>query len=299
MRPATVCRLPSPPGGAQIRPMPCRPLLPLLAALLPLCAACTRVEGTGRSQLNFYPDATLNQMGVEAYAEVAANEKPCPDPAVNALVERVGRRLAAVAPQQGFRYEFRTFHNDTVNAFCLPGGKVAVYTGILPWCANEAGLAAVMGHEIGHAIARHGGERMSQGTLVQAGGAALGTMLEAKGIQATNRNLVLGVVGGLAQVGVILPYSRSHELEADYLGLTYMARAGYDPAEAVAFWGRFAELGGGGPAFLSTHPASEERARRLQLCLPEARALYQAAPARYGAGEPVPAAYRQRPAGKG
>jgi predicted Zn-dependent protease len=271
----------------------------LLVAAVLACSACARVEGTGRSQLLLTSVAEENRLGAEAYAEVKAGEKPCADAATVAFVERVGRRLAAVAPARGFQYEFTTLHSDTVNAFCLPGGKVAIYTGILPWCVNEAGLAAVMGHEIGHAIARHGGERMSQGMVAQLGGGALEVLLEAKGIQPTNRNLVLGAAGALAQVGVILPYSRSHELEADYLGLTYMAKAGYDPAQAVAFWSRFAELTGGTPGFLSTHPASEDRARRLQACMAEAQALYQAAPVKSGAGEPVPAAFRQRPAGKG
>ena len=266
-------------------------LLPLVAVLA-TCTACARVDGTGRSQLLLTSAAQENQLGAQAYAEVKGKEKPCTDAATVAFVEKVGRRLAAAAPAKGFTYEFVVLESDTVNAFCLPGGKVAVYTGILPYCQNEAGLAAVLGHEIGHAIARHGGERMSQEMAVQAGRSGAAAMLEAKGIQPTTSNLILGGAGALAQYGFLLPYSRTHELEADYLGLTYMAKAGYDPQEAVAFWGRFSALGSGTPAFLSTPPDSGDRAQRLAGKMSEAQALYRAAAVHAGAGEVVPAAYR-------
>ncbi len=260
-------------------------------------AACARVDGTNRQQLMLTSEAQENQLGAQAYAEVKGSEKPCTDPAAIALVERVGRRLAAVAPNKGFTYEFTVLESQTINAFCLPGGKVAVYTGILPWCQDEASLAAVLGHEIGHAIARHGGERMSQGTLQQAGGQTLAAILEARGVAPTNSQLVmLGFNAGSQYLGV-LPYSRQHELEADYLGLTYMAKAGYDPTAAIGFWQRFAALSGKTPTFLSTHPASTDRAARLQAKLPEAQALYQAAPQKFGVGELVPEKYRAKPAG--
>lgn len=268
-------------------------------ATLAACAltSCAQVDGTGRQQLLLTTPADENAQGAAAYAEVKASEKPCTDPAAIALVERVGKRLAAVAPDKGFTYEFTVLESTTVNAFCLPGGKVAVYTGILPWCQDEASLAAVLGHEIGHAIARHGGERMSQGMVQQVGGQTLAMILEARGIAPTNTQLAMLAYNAGSQVLGMLPYSREHELEADYLGLTYMAKAGYDPAAAISFWQRFAALSSGTPSFLSTHPESTDRAARLQAKLSEAQALYAAAPAKHGNGELVPEKYRTKPKG--
>ena len=263
-----------------------------IAALACALAACAKVDGTGRSQLLLTSASEENRMGSEAYAEVLGSEPRCTDAATNAFVERVGRRLAPVAPDKGFTYEFTVLQSDTINAFCLPGGKVAVYTGILSYCQNEAGMATIMGHEIAHAIARHGGERMSQGMAAQLGGGVLQQALTSANVSPTNGNLFLTAYGAGVQVGAILPYGRSHELEADHLGLMYMARAGYDPQEAVAFWQRFAVLGSSTPSFLSTHPASTDRAKALQARMPEALALYHAASARFGAGEPVPPAFR-------
>lgn len=266
----------------------------LIVAALVL-AACARVDGTNRQQLLLTSAGEENQMGVEAYADVKTKEKICTDPAAIALVERVGKRLAAVAPNKGFTYEFVVLESATVNAFCLPGGKVAVYTGILPWCQDEASLAAVLGHEIGHAIARHGGERMSQGQLQQIGGQTLAAVMEARGMAPTNAQLAMVAYSAGTQYLGVLPYSRDHELEADYLGLIYMAKAGYDPAAAVGFWSRFAALSSGTPTFLSTHPASTDRAERLQAKMEEAKALYAAAPQQYGNGELVPEKYRTKP----
>jgi predicted Zn-dependent protease len=258
--------------------------------------ACARVDGTNRSQLLLTSAGEENQMGAEAYAEIRKKEKVATDPAVIAFVERVGKRLAAVAPNKGFTYEFIVLESDTVNAFCLPGGKVAVYTGILPYCQNEAGLAAVLGHEIGHAIARHGGERMSQGMVAQLGGQTLTALLDAKGVDPSTSNMALTAFGAGAQIGVMLPFSRAHELEADYLGLIYMAKAGYEPRESVAFWQRFATLTNGGtPGFLNTHPASTDRANDLAAKMDEAQALYAAAPERHGAGDMVPAKWLTPP----
>lgn len=273
----------------------CTLLLGIVILASVAAAACARVEGTNRNRLLLTSASEENAMGVQAYAEVKKQEKVSTDPAAIALVERVGRRLSAAAPNEGFTYEFTVLDSPTVNAFCLPGGKVAVYTGILPWCQNEASLAAVLGHEIGHAIARHGGERMSQQMVQQVGTQAASAVMAAKGVTPTNQNLMLGLAGGLAQYGVLLPYSRAHELEADYLGLTYMAKAGYDPHEAVAFWKRFSALGSSTPALLSTHPASADRAAQMAAKMPEAEKLYAAAANHYGAGEQVPAKYRTIP----
>jgi predicted Zn-dependent protease len=271
--------------------------LPLLG-LLVLLGSCSRVEGTNRQRLLLTSAGAENQAGAEAYAEVKKTEQLCTDPAAIALVERVGRRLAAVAPASGFTYEFVVLESPTINAFCLPGGKVAVYTGILPWCQDEASLAAVLGHEIAHAIARHGGERMSQGQLQQFGGQTLAAVLEARGIAPTTTQLTMVAYNAGSQYLGVLPYSRLHESEADHLGLLYMAKAGYDPTAAVGFWGRFGALSSGTPSFLSTHPASADRAAALKAQLSEAQALYVAAAHQYGHGDLVPEKYRALPAAK-
>ena len=274
-----------------------RPFAVLSATVLALAVtACgfQKVEGTGRRQLVLFSDQQMNQLGATAYQDVLAKEQKSSDAEGQAMVERVGKRLAAMAPDHGFTYEFNLIESDQVNAFCLPGGKVAIYTGILSYCKNEAGLAAVMGHEIAHAIADHGGERMSQGVLVQGAQTGLAMALEAKGVSPTTQNLFMTGAGLGAQVGVLLPFSRKHESEADYLGLIYMAKAGYDPKEAVSFWERFATLDSGDqPNFMRTHPASAERAKDLQSNMAQAMAHYEVAKDKQGAGKAVPARYRK------
>jgi predicted Zn-dependent protease len=271
----------------------------LLAAALIALVACATVDGTGRRQLLLTTVGQENRLGAEAYAEIKQKEKRSDDPVATALIERVGRRLVPHAPDRGFQYEFILLESDTINAFCLPGGKVAFYTGILGWCGNEAAVAAVMGHEIAHAIARHGGERMSQQMAAGVAGGVLAVALEAKGVEPSTRNLSLAAFGLGTQLGVMLPFSRAHETEADEMGLMYMAKAGYDPEEAVRFWTRFGQLGGGTPSFLSTHPASADRARALNALMPRAKALYQAAPQRFGLGEMIPARYTAKKPGHG
>lgn len=272
-----------------------RPTPYLFLTLLSLTLiACAQVNGTGRSQLLITSPAQENQLGAQAYEEIKKDEKLCTDPETLALVNRVGKRLAATAPNSGFTYEFVVLESPSINAFCLPGGKVAVYTGILEWCGNEAGLAAVLGHEIGHAIARHGGERMTQGQLAQFSGQTLNAVLELKGVDPSTTNLAMAAFGAGSQIGVLLPFSRAQELEADYLGLTYMAKAGYDPEEAVLFWQRFGTLSSGTPGFLSTHPASTDRAAKLAKDMPEAKKLYAAASEKFGKGAAVPAKYQSK-----
>ena len=181
-------------------------------------------------------------------------------------------------------WEFKLIESPQKNAFALPGGKVAVYTGIMEVAKNEAGLAAIMGHEIAHAIARHGAERMTQMLLLNMGLGMADVSLQ----NSEHRELILAAIGLSANVGLLLPYSRKHETEADNIGTIYMARAGYDPNEAVALWERFAEAEQSGvPAFLSTHPASRERAEALRTIAKQAMAEYRKAPNPYGKGEPL------------
>lgn len=245
---------------------------------------------------NIYSEPQENQMGTDAYKEVLASEKRCTDAEANAMIERVGKRLAAIVPGgDKFQWEFTLLESDQINAFCLPGGKVAFYTGILAYCQNEAAIAAVMGHEIGHAVARHGGKRMTQSVVLNGATATVGELLKFNGISESTTNLMLAVGGGLANVGVVLPFSRGHETEADAMGLDYMAKAGYDPQEAVAFWQRFAALGSSGPAFMSTHPQSEDRAKELGKLMPKAQQLYTAVAQKHGLGAKVPAKYLAMP----
>jgi predicted Zn-dependent protease len=195
-------------------------------------------------------------------------------------VQKVGKRIAAVAGKSlpTAQWEFVVFESSEANAFCLPGGKVGVYTGILPVTKDEAGLATVIGHEVAHAVARHGAERMSEAMVMQVGGEMLGAAMSSADPRWQAATALAYGVG--TQVGRELPHSRAQESEADNIGLTYMARAGYDPQEAVKFWQRFAEYGkthggGGTPAFLRTHPTDETRIQQLQELMPRAQAEYE------------------------
>lgn len=214
-------------------------------------------------------------MGLSAFQEVLKKEKLSHDLAENELVTRVGSRIAAATGRTDYKWEFKVVEDDKqINAFCLPGGKVVVYTGLLPVARDEAGLAAVIGHEVAHAIARHGAERLSQELVVQ--GVTLAAALSTD--DANKRNLYVGLLGAGAAVGVLLPYSRLHESEADRMGLIYMAKAGYDPHAALELWHRMAEAGRGKakpPEFLSTHPADQTRIRQIESWLPEAMTYYR------------------------
>ncbi len=255
-----------------------------------------KVEGTGRTQLLMTSAEQENQLGAQAYGEMLATERVSTDVEGNAMIQRVGQRLAAVAPARGFEWEFKLIESDQMNAFCLPGGKVAFYTGIMPLCENEAGIATVMGHEIAHAIARHGGERMSQGQLASGAQAALAGWLQNQEYSPAVSQLASAAFGIGVNVAAILPFSRKHELEADELGLQYMASAGYDPAEGVKFWERFGKAtgsteSGGVQKYLSTHPASGDRAAAFREQMAKAQGLYAKAPEKLGAGAKVPAKF--------
>ena len=246
-----------------------------LATALIGVTACETVPVTGRSQLMLLPEGAEVEMGLTAYREVLSKGKISGDSTLNAQVTRVGRRIAE-ATGKNYQWEFRVLEDKQVNAFCLPGGKVAVYTGLLPLAQDDAGLAAVLGHEVSHAIARHGGERVSQGLLVQTGLAATQVALSRNDPRMVQS--VTSLLGAGAAVGLLLPWSRAQESEADHLGLVYMAKAGYHPSAARDLWVRMAqaERGQGRPLeFLSTHPASETRIRQIEAWIPEALQYYQ------------------------
>ena len=222
------------------------------------------------------------QLGEQAYQQVLAKNQLSKRKDWNETLQRVGKRISQVANKPNFNWEFKLIESPEKNAFCLPGGKVAVYTGIMPILKNEAGMAAVLGHEVAHATLRHGGQRLTANLGTQLGVLVLGQILTGK--DNSNRQLILAALGIGAQVGVILPFSRSNEEEADEIGLRYMARAGYDPHEAPLLWERFGgSEKGGPPAFLSTHPSSKSRQEDLEKQLSSVLPAYEKSP-RYGLG---------------
>lgn len=245
-------------------------------------SSCSTVPVTGRSQLNLLSPTEEMKLGLTSFEQMKKDTKISSDPAVNALVQKVGKRIAAVAgpDMPNAQWEFVVFDSKDANAFCLPGGKVGIYTGILPVTKDEAGLATVIGHEVAHAVARHGAERISEAMLIQTGGGLLGV-----GMANTDPRwqAAAAVAYGLGtQIGRELPHSRKQESEADQIGLIYMARAGYNPEAAVDFWRRFAEFNqqagsGGTPTFLRTHPTDETRIRQLQEWMPRAKAEFRPA----------------------
>jgi predicted Zn-dependent protease len=248
--------------------------------------ACTTNPYTHRSQLMMIPASQEMAMGAQAYEQVLHDPKmpPSQDPREIEPVKRVAARIIEAAKKSKyadtankFDWEVTVIKDDkTMNAFALPGGKIAVYTGIFPVAKNEAGLAAILGHEVTHALARHGGERMSQGVAAQIGVAALTLGAASQGYSPEIAQLA---GGALANYGFILPYSRKHESEADYIGLLLAADAGYDPHEAVRVWQRMQEVSKGQPPeFLSTHPGHETRIQQLEAWMPEALTHYHPQP---------------------
>jgi len=247
----------------------------LLAAQALVLGGCYTVPETGRSSF-ILPVDDVGQ-GAAAFAEIKAKEKISNDPAANERVRRIGLRIAQVVGKDlpGAAWEFVVFDApDTVNAFALPGGKVGVYTGLLNLSGSDDEVAIVIGHEIAHVTARHGAERMSQGILVAAGGLVLDQQTQGR----KNHDLLLAGYG-LLSTGGMLAFSRSHESEADYIGIRYAARAGYDPRAAVTFWQKMEKQSSGGrlPVFLSTHPSHDRRIGDLQRWMPEVLPIYQAA----------------------
>jgi metalloendopeptidase OMA1, mitochondrial len=249
---------------------------------------CRTAPLTGRRQLLIMPESQEVSLGQQSFSQVSSETPESTNPRYRDLVQRVGERIAAVAKRDDYQWEFKTLSSSEQNAFCLPGGKVAVYEGILPVCQTEAGLAVVMSHEIGHAIARHGGERMSQNVAVDGVKTALGYVTQQQ--DQVRREVALKAFGVASQYGVLLPYSRKHELEADHIGIMLMSQAGYDPSEAPRFWTRFGAAtasGGKPPEFLSTHPSDQRRSDELTKLLPQANSLYTSAPTKIGIGETI------------
>ena len=247
------------------------PMLPSLRTLFLFALALLPVAC---ANLNFYSDEELEPLSLQAYDEATKETGGAITSGKDyEMVMRVARKIAQASDELGFRWEVRLLKADDIpNAFCLPNGRIAIYTGILPVTQNEDGLAIVMGHEVAHAILRHGGKRMTQGMIaqgtLQAAQAGLGMAEMSDGA----RTGIMAVLGGGAQVGVLLPFSRDHESEADVEGLRYAIRAGYRAEEAPLLWERMAKLGGSDtPSWLSTHPASLDRAQKLRDMAPQLR----------------------------
>lgn len=253
--------------------------------ILSFAIGCANVPLTGRRQLELVPESEIMASSLTSYQDFLKTNKVVSSGNDVTMVKRVGDKIARAVTQylqsnnasdrvKGYNWEFNLVQDATVNAWCMPGGKVVFYTGIIPVCKSEAGIAVVMGHEVAHAIARHGNERVSQGLVSQLGGVALSTAISSKPKE--TQQLIMTAYGVGSQVGVMLPFSRMHESEADELGLYFMAMAGYDPNEAVPFWQRMNSAGGSRPPeFLSTHPNPETRIANLQKWMPKALTYYK------------------------
>lgn len=250
-----------------------------------LLVACSTVPVTGRKQFNIIPDSEMLSMSYSQYDQFLNENKLSTNKEQTEMVKRIGHKIEGAVTEyltelqftdllDGYEWEFNLVEDPNVNAWCMPGGKVVVYTGILPVTQDEAGLAVVMGHEIAHAIAEHGSERMSQELIRQMGGVALTVAMQNKPQE--TQALWMAAYGMGSEIGIMLPYSRMHESEADHMGLIFMAMAGYNPEEAPLFWERMAAAGGQKPPeFLSTHPSDETRIKNLNAWMPEAIRYYE------------------------
>ncbi len=258
----------------------------LVLAATSLLVGCTTVPETGRRQVMLVSPNEEAQMGLAAFDQIKKEEKISKDPAANAQVQRVGKRIAQSVGREipNAQWEFVVFDSDQVNAFALPAGKVGVYTGLLKLAGSDDELAAVMGHEVAHVSSRHGAERTSQNYLA-AGGAALTEIgMQIKDVDPNKRAAILGLYGVGVNVAGLLPYSRLHESEADEIGLRFAAGAGYDPRAAVTFWKKMAAKSAGQskpPQFLSTHPSDDTRIRRLEQLAPQYMSVYEANKGRF------------------
>jgi predicted Zn-dependent protease len=264
----------------------------LFAAALLALAGCYTNPVTGRKSLVLLSQGEEVQLGSQSFQDIRSKEKVSADPAANARVQRIGQRIAAAVGDAlpNAKWEFVVFESKELNAFALPGGKVGVYTGLLQLAENDAELATVIGHEIGHVIARHGAERMSEAMVLQGVGAIGAAVVENKTKDAQTRQLFELAYGGAVTLGRVLPHSRANETEADRMGTLYAARAGYDPRAAVTFWRKMmAEkqkagqaAGGKLQALLSTHPADEKRIADLQALMPQVVPVYEQNRGKFG-----------------
>lgn len=250
--------------------------LSMAVVALAVVSACS-TSPTGRSQLSLMPASQLEQMGAESWNQIKSQEPLLNDAQAEAYVQCITQALAEVVPEQYYRdsWEVEIFDSETINAFALPGGYIGVYVGMIRLADNQHQLAAVMGHEIGHVMADHGNERVSQNLLVS--GALIGTDLAFSSRSPQQRAMIMAAVGVGAQVGYMLPFSRRHESEADEIGMDLMAKAGFDPHEAPKLWENMRDLSsGGGPEWLSTHPAPSSRIRDLTNQIPDVLPDYEA-----------------------
>lgn len=260
-------------------------VLMVAVVLASLVTACSTVPVTGRAQLNMIPGSSMMSMSLQQYDQFLKENKLSSNKQQTELVRRVGLRISQAVERyliangmqdqvKNYQWEFNLVEDPQVNAWCMPGGKVVVYTGLLPVAMDETGLAVVMGHEIAHAVAEHGNERMSQQLLAQAGGVALSTALATR--PAETQQLWMAVYGVGAEYGALMPYGRLHENEADHLGLVFMTMAGYNPQAAVSFWERMAAKkdGQAQPELLSTHPSDTTRINNIKQLIPEVQKKY-------------------------
>ncbi len=255
----------------------------LFIAMSLLFSSCGSVPVTGRKQLNLVSNQEVLTLSLQQYQQFIKSAPISTDKKNTALVQKVGRNIANAVETylknngyadelSSYAWEFNLVKSSDVNAFCMPGGKIVVYEGILPYTQDETGLAVVLGHEVAHAVAKHANERMSQQMMTEYGTAAIGTALG--GTSAGVQQAAAAAIGLGSQYGILLPYSRKQELEADELGLIFMAMAGYNPSQAAAFWTRMSQQGSSTPEFMSTHPSDNTRIQQIEKDLPEAMKYY-------------------------
>lgn len=256
----------------------------LFIAMSLLFSSCGSVPVTGRKQLNLVSNQEVLTISLQQYQQFIKSAPISNDKKNTALVQKVGRNIANAVETylknngyadelSSYAWEFNLVKIPDVNAFCMPGGKIVVYEGILPYTQDETGLAVVLGHEVAHAVAKHANERMSQQMMTEYGTAAIGTALG--GTSAGVQQAAAAAIGLGSQYGILLPYSRKQELEADKLGLIFMAMAGYNPSQAAAFWTRMSQQGSSTPEFMSTHPSDNTRIQQIEKDLPEAMKYYK------------------------
>jgi predicted Zn-dependent protease len=253
-------------------------LVAVMIAVTGVVVACHKVPYTNRLQFKVVPDAVMRGLGKSTYGSMLEGQRLQKSGANHDVLQRVGRRVSRAAKQPKFDWQFTMIDDPMINAWCLPGGYIGFYTGILPVLQNESGMAFVMGHEVAHATAHHGAERLSQNLALVGGLGVLQAVVSGSGkLSPEQQNVVFGALGVGAQVGVLLPFSRKHESEADVIGLMYMSTAGYVPQESIRVWDRMSKLTGGasGPTFLSTHPSHAQRQKKLTEWMDRAAKRYE------------------------